>query len=116
MSFPDSFVGRDYWKTQQHVYKQALVSSATASVYSDASSQHSDDTTSSTSSLTDISEYSSYTSSGAPSLRHPRRVPSSYASTRRCTRPPPPLVRQSERKLHFVDNLVGKPSKTQAQP
>ena len=46
-----------------------------------------------------------------PELRkHPRRT-SNYAVQSNgvpCPRPPPCLVRQSERKVNFVDNLVGK--------
>ncbi|KAL4794908.1 hypothetical protein BDV19DRAFT_389800 [Aspergillus venezuelensis] len=43
-----------------------------------------------------------------PELRkHPRRTSSSLQSTgASCTRPPPCLLRQSERKVNFVDNLV----------
>lgn len=42
------------------------------------------------------------------SLRQNARRTSNTATTR--TGCPPPLVRQAERKLNFVDNLVGKPS------
>ena len=38
---------------------------------------------------------------------HPRRT-NSYASSAPSARPPPCLLRQSERKVNFVDNLVGK--------
>jgi hypothetical protein len=38
---------------------------------------------------------------------HPRRT-NSYASSATSARPPPCLLRQSERKVNFVDNLVGK--------
>ncbi|KAL2871571.1 putative G1/S-specific cyclin Pcl5 [Aspergillus lucknowensis] len=39
--------------------------------------------------------------------RHPRRTSSSLQSSGvSCTRPPPCLLRQSERKVNFVDNLV----------
>lgn len=44
--------------------------------------------------------------------QHPRRTqPQAQingCSTAACPRPPPSLVRQSERKDHFVENLVGK--------
>ena len=45
-----------------------------------------------------------------PELRkHPRRTNSAtQANGASCTRPPPCLLRQSERKVNFVDNLVGK--------
>lgn len=44
-----------------------------------------------------------------PELRmHPRRTSSSLQSSgASCARPPPCLLRQSERKVDFVDNLVG---------
>lgn len=46
----------------------------------------------------------------APELRkHPRRT-NSYVTQSNgapCARPPPCLMRQSERKVNFVDNLVG---------
>jgi hypothetical protein len=44
-----------------------------------------------------------------PELRkHPRRTSSGLQSSGvSCTRPPPCLLRQSERKVNFVDNLVG---------
>jgi hypothetical protein len=43
-----------------------------------------------------------------PELRtHPRRT-NSYSSSAPSARPPPCLLRQSERKVNFVDNLVGK--------
>jgi hypothetical protein len=48
----------------------------------------------------------------APELRqHPRRTntcsqPNGFVSS--CARQPPSLVRQSERKVNFVDKLVGK--------
>lgn len=43
-----------------------------------------------------------------PELRmHPRRT-NSVASNGPAARPPPCLLRQSERKVNFVDNLVGK--------
>jgi hypothetical protein len=38
--------------------------------------------------------------------RHPRRT--SVATNGSAARPPPCLLRQSERKVNFVDNLVGK--------
>jgi hypothetical protein len=44
--------------------------------------------------------------------KHPRRSGSSAVSSNgpsaTCSRLPPPLVRQCERKVSFVDNLVGK--------
>ncbi|KAH8431644.1 PHO85 cyclin-5 [Aspergillus melleus] len=44
----------------------------------------------------------------APELRkHPRRT-SHLQGNNGTTRPPPCLMRQSERKVNFVDNLVGK--------
>jgi hypothetical protein len=48
-----------------------------------------------------------------PELRkHPRRtsnhVSQSNGVSSACPRPPPSLVRQCERKVNFVDNLVGK--------
>jgi hypothetical protein len=112
-------------------------SSSSASVWSDASSQSSDDS-SVTGALSDSesSETYCYTSQPPPSFtttsnvceqgnsiatywpkskvpaevapghRHPRRT--SIGSTTRsgC---PPSLVRQSDRKVNFVDSLVGKP-------
>lgn len=47
----------------------------------------------------------------APELRkHPRRTNSYMTQSNgvTCPRPPPCLMRQSERKVNFVDNLVGK--------
>lgn len=47
----------------------------------------------------------------APELRkHPRRTKSSVSQSNGvpCARPPPCLMRQSERKINFVENLVGK--------
>ena len=48
-----------------------------------------------------------------PELRkHPRRTNSGIQSNGvSCARPPPCLLRQSERKVNFVDNLVGKCSR-----
>lgn len=46
----------------------------------------------------------------APELRkHPRRTNNYFVQSNgvTCTRPPPCLMRQSERKVNFVDNLVG---------
>lgn len=49
----------------------------------------------------------------APELRqHPRRT----ASSTTCARQPPSLVRQSERRVSFVDNLVGKSESLSAEP
>lgn len=51
------------------------------------------------------------TDAAAPELRkHPRRT-NSYVTQSNggcCSRPPPCLMRQSERKVNFVDNLVGR--------
>lgn len=112
-------------------------SSSSASVWSDASSQSSDDSSvTSASSDSESSETYCYTTQLPPSFtnitsntceqgisvatywpktklpaevvpeqRHPRR--SSLGSTTR-TGCPPSLVRQSDRKVNFVDNLVGK--------
>lgn len=46
--------------------------------------------------------YAAITSASAEQKHHPRRT--SFARNQR----PPPLVRQCERKISFVDNLVGK--------
>jgi hypothetical protein len=48
-----------------------------------------------------------------PELRkHPRRTNGGIQSSGLpCARPPPCLLRQSERKVNFVDNLVGKCSR-----
>ncbi|KUI60156.1 G1/S-specific cyclin pas1 [Cytospora mali] len=105
------------------LYTSSLASSATASsasVSSDASSQSSDDTT--TSSLTDYSDSCNYlsrsrqtfpqtsdatlrSSAGLPQglRQNPRRTSNSSTTRSGC---PPTLVRQAERKLNFVDNLV----------
>ncbi len=99
-------------------YNSSLASSASASstsVWSDTSSQHSDDTsiTVPTSEL-DESIWSKQQQQQqtlasmevVPELRqNPRR--SSHSATSR-TGCPPPLVRQADRKVNFVDNLVGK--------
>ena len=115
-----------------------LASASSASIWSDASSQHSDDTTitapySSASDSCDsyplsrprpsLSSSSSSCDSAklappcakqpppphpevAPELRqNPRRTSTSSISRSCC---PPPLVRQCDRKVSFVDNLVGK--------
>ncbi|OJD20320.1 hypothetical protein ACJ73_08346 [Blastomyces percursus] len=43
----------------------------------------------------------------APELRqNPRRTYSNISSSSACSRPPPTLVRQCDRKVNFVDNLV----------
>lgn len=105
------------------LYTSSLASSATASsasVSSDASSQNSDDTT--TTSLTDYSDSCNYlprsrqaysqtshatlrVSGGLPQglRQNPRRTSNSSTTRSGC---PPTLVRQAERKLNFVDNLV----------
>ncbi|KAH8882744.1 hypothetical protein GQ53DRAFT_665434 [Thozetella sp. PMI_491] len=101
-------------------YSSSLATSASsASVWSDASSQHSDDT-SITAPTSESDESSSlfYThapetcwakhtqiQSDAPSelRRNPRRTSHSATSRTGC---PPPLVRQADRKVNFVDNLV----------
>lgn len=45
----------------------------------------------------------------APELRkHPRRTGVQASNGAATARPPPTLVRQSDRKVNFVDNLVGK--------
>lgn len=46
--------------------------------------------------------YAAITSVPAPQRQHPRRCSISKGQK------PPPLVRQSDRKINFVDNLVGK--------
>lgn len=46
--------------------------------------------------------YAAITSVPAPQRQHPRRCSVSKAQK------PPPLVRQRDRKINFVDNLVGK--------
>lgn len=51
-----------------------------------------------------------------PELRvHPRRT-SSVAASGAAARPPPCLLRQSERKVNFVDNLVGKSCRLRSAP
>ena len=115
-------------------------SSSSASVWSDASSQSSDDssvtgassdsessetyycTTQPPPSFTNTSNtceqgisIATYwpkhkiSAEAVPEQRHPRRT--SIGSTTR-TGCPPSLVRQSDRKVNFVDNLVGKPLQT----
>ncbi|PSR93844.1 cyclin PHO80-like protein, partial [Coniella lustricola] len=96
-----------------HTLPSSLVTSATASVCSDASSSSSSSSPpsnptqfseeSSASSISDFSSYSCTTSAPRPSLQNPRRT-SNTATTR--TGCPPSLVRQTERKHNFVDNLV----------
>lgn len=51
---------------------------------------------------TQCPSYADVTSVPAPQRQHPRRTSLSR------NQKPPPLVRQRERKLNFVDNLVGK--------
>lgn len=51
--------------------------------------------------------YADVTSVPAPQRRHPRRT--SLSRNQR----PPPLVRQRDRKINFVDNLVGKHNRNQ---
>lgn len=119
----------DFYAARRYSYTPSLASTATASVCSDASSQfsqYSDNST--TTSFSDISSYSHSLPDGSipscgqnlvkqqaqpvsldarRSLRqNPRRTSSSATTRSGC---PPPLVRQAERKLNFVDNLVGKP-------
>lgn len=48
--------------------------------------------------------YADVTSVPAPQRQHPRRC----SLSKGCR--PPPLVRQRDRKINFVDNLVGKPT------
>jgi hypothetical protein len=116
-------------------YNSSLASSASsssASVWSDASSQHSDDTSiSAVTSDTESSgaycfgsqaphtscdqgnaaglwaEQASQTSVEVPQelRQNPRRTSGATISRTGC---PPTLVRQSNRKVNFVDNLVGK--------
>ncbi len=116
-------------------YSSSIASSAsssTASVWSDTASQSSDDSSVTGSSDNETSETYCCTSQPAPSFttceqgisvatywpkhkvqvegapaqrQHPRRT--SVGSTAR-TGCPPTLVRQSDRKVNFVDSLVGK--------
>jgi len=109
-------------------YSSSLAASASASsssVWSNASSQNSDDT-SITAPTSDIELGESACSLGKvvdswakPKLQQPQIeivVPSELrqnprrSSTSSTTRSgcPPPLVRQADRKVNFVDNLVGK--------
>ncbi|KAK4660244.1 PHO85 cyclin-5 [Podospora pseudocomata] len=119
----------------------ALASASTTSIWSDASSQHSDDNTSNgpssdsefsescfsiapTSSQSSVSSFGSYCEpvikscdpwvrqqheqysrpeSCAPLRQNPRRTSNSATSR---TGRPPALVRQADRKVNFVDNLV----------
>lgn len=122
----EEYPSQDFYSVRRNVfYNSSLTPSATASVCSDAaslsslSSQHSDDTTAS--SLSDLSyssdlpsstcgyafarQYAQPVSDARRSLRQNPRRTSTTATTR--TGCPPPLVRQAERKLNFVDNLVG---------
>lgn len=107
------------------VYNSSIASSAStsaASVWSDASSQSSDDTAISTTS----SDYESgvfsknlcYDGLTAQPLEqaHSEPVPAELRRNPRRSAPgshsrggcPPSLVRQSDRKVNFVDNLVGR--------
>ena len=118
-------------------YSSSIASSAsssTASVWSDVASQSSDDSSVTGSSDNETSETYCCTSQPAPSFttceqgisvatywpkhkvqvevapaqrQHPRRT--SVGSTTR-TGCPPTLVRQCDRKVNFVDSLVGKPT------
>lgn len=111
------------------VYNPSIASSAStsaASVWSDASSQTSDDTSISTHSSDYESHESQYyskpvgcdglTSQGAFGQTQPTAVPIELRQNPRRSVPgsrarggcPPPLVRQSERKVNFVDSLVGR--------
>src|ERR1700753_583013 len=99
--------------------------SSSGSTWSDASSQHSDDSSGSASS-SDSDSCDSHCPSQQPyaSLKvhsssvqpcqvelpaelrqNPRRTCNGIATRSGC---PPPLVRQGDRKVNFVDNLVGK--------
>ena len=94
-------------------------STSSTSLWSDASSQHSDDTsiTAPTSLSDDNSFYNSNLDipSWSKQIRtqevpleqrqNPRRTSASTTSRTGC---PPTLVRQADRKVNFVDNLVGK--------
>lgn len=90
----------------------ATASTSSASVWSDTSSQASDDTSlsgaSSDSESCDsycLSKQTSCESVALPAeLRQNPRRTAPGAHSRVC---PPPLVRQSDRKVNFVDNLVG---------
>lgn len=118
---------QDSYTVRRNVlYTSSLDSSATATVFSDASSQiarFSDNSTSTSFSDLNSNSYSladgslsscqqvlTKTQLAAPevnrSLRQNPRRTSTTATTR--TGCPPPLVRQAERKLNFVDNLVGR--------
>ena len=107
------------------VYNSAIASSAStsvASVWSDASSQSSDDTSISTIPSDSESQDGTYyskplNSRGAfyqaqPDVpvpaelrQNPRRSAAGSRARGGC---PPPLVRQTDRKVNFVDNLVGR--------
>ena len=104
------------------IYNSSIATSAStssASVWSDASSQSSDDTSvsgnSSDGESCDSRCYSKQTSTGtakqipaaavpAELRQNPRRT-AAGSNARGC---PPPLVRQSDRKINFVDSLVGR--------
>lgn len=108
-------------------YNGSLASSASsssASIWSDAASQSSDD--SSSSSISQDSHYATSATSNVSCLpstatwknqleaavqaptelrQHPRRTSIGSATRSGC---PPSLVRQNDRKVSFVDSLVGK--------
>ncbi len=99
-------------------YNSSLATSgsvSSTSVWSDASSQHSDDT-SITAPTSDSDEslfyaHASETSCWSKQTQHLAEVPAELRQNpRRTSRAgcPPPLVRQADRKVNFVDNLVGK--------
>ena len=100
-------------------YNCSLSSSAssTASVWSDAFSQSSDDTSLSISSFDSSEQCDSFASQTEAACsrtrievprelrKNPRRTSSSATSRSGC---PPALIRQCDRKVNFVDSLVGK--------
>lgn len=121
------YPSHDFYASHNVPYASSLTSTATASVCSDAPSQFSGFYDSATTTFNNDLSKCYQPSDGAngswtqdsckplsrpavsSSLRlNPRRT-SSTATTR--TGCPPPLVRQAERKLNFVDNLVGKLSR-----
>lgn len=116
----------DFYARQHAPYSSLLASSATASVCSDASSHTSGSYEPTPSSFSDLSQRyqtpdpanarwsQSLPKPAAPAIvssavrplrQNPRRTSSTATSRTGC---PPPLVRQTERKVNFVDNLVGK--------
>ncbi|KAF3768714.1 hypothetical protein M406DRAFT_273187, partial [Cryphonectria parasitica EP155] len=110
------YPSQDFYSVRRNLSYTSSLSSATASVCSDASSslsQSSDDTTASSLSV-DVPPRCGFAfakphaqpvvSDARRSLRtNPRRTSNTATSRTGC---PPTLVRQAERKLNFVDNLV----------